>query len=294
MGNSLSSITTNAASLSALILVSPQSVIGYQPQNPLNSTGPQNSDPYTKPALLFHYEGEQTATFTSDITDHYIENNTSVQDQIALKPVIITTQGFIGDLNDVPPIQALATIQQALQSSLTVLSAYTPALSVTALNAYNEALFLYQTAATVANSAVSTWSALSGTGGESVITGTSLDAQKNQSKQQSYFQQFFGYWANRTLFTVQTPWAVFQNMAIQSVRAIQEADTNVITDFEVTFKQMNFASTESNVLSTDQAYLISGGRTYNQSLPDVNNGTGSLSSDTSFSLDPNANPSSIG
>ena len=208
MATSLSSITTGATALGNLILVSPQNVIGYQPQNPPNANGTANTSPYANPAILFHYEGEQTATFTSDITDHYIENNTAVQDQIALKPVIITTQGFIGDLNDVPPIQSLATIQQAIQTKLTVISGYTPSLSVTALNSYNEALFLYQTAHNAIQSGVSTWGALSGTGGESVISGTSLAKQSNQTPQQTYFQLFFGYWANRTLFTVQTPWEI--------------------------------------------------------------------------------------
>ena len=227
--SSLSAATTTATALSNLILVSPQTTIGYQPQN--SPAAPKNQLP---PAILFHYEGEQTALLESDITDHYIEDNTAIQDQIALRPEMITTHGFIGELNDVAP-KALAIIQ-TLADKLTVISAYTPVLSETALIAYAEAFQLYQVGANAINSAVSTWNTLSGTGGESVINGQGLALQANQTKQQVAFQQFYGYWRNRTLFTIQTPWAVFQDMAIKSLRAIQDAETRMITDFEVTFK----------------------------------------------------------
>jgi hypothetical protein len=232
--SSLTPVTTTATALSNLILVSPQATIGYQPQN--NPASPTNQQP---PALLFHYEGEQVVSLESDITDHYIEDNTAIQDQIALRPITITTHGFIGELNDVAP-PGLATVQ-AIADKLTTIGAYLPALSVTALLAYTEAFQLYQVGLNAANSAISTWNAVSGTNGESVINGQQLTKQANQNKQQSMFQQFFGYWNNRTLFTVQTPWAVFQNMAIKSLRAIQDAETNVITDFEVSFKVIRMA-----------------------------------------------------
>lgn len=238
--SSLAPITTTATALSNLILVSPQATIGYQPQN--NPASPTLQQP---PALLFHYEGEQTATLESDITDHYIEDNTAIQDQIALRPEQITTHGFIGELNDVAPA-ALALVQQ-LADKLTVISAYTPVLSETALIAYAQAFQLYQVGANAVNSAVSTWGALSGTGGESVINGQGITLQANQNKQQAMFQQFYGYWKNRALFTVQTPWAVFQNMAISRFRAIQDAETRVITDFEVTFKIIRLAQSITTV-----------------------------------------------
>lgn len=243
--SSLAPITTAATALSNLVLVSPQSVVGYQPQGAPLGNGQTQQNP---PALLFHYEGEQTAALKSDITDHYIEDNTAIQDQIALKPEMITTHGFIGELNDIAPF-GLQTVQ-AIANKLTTINAYTPVLSVTALLAYNEAFQLYQIASNAANSAVAAWSSITGSGGTSVIGSNGLAAQSNQNKQQQAFQQFYGYWRNRILFTVQTPWAVFQNMAIDELRAIQDETTNVITDFQITFKMMRFASTQSgNTLS---------------------------------------------
>lgn len=246
MGNisALSQVTTAATSLSNLILVSPSTTLGYQPQNLPSQDGSPTQPP---PSLLFHYEGEQTAHLMSDITDHYVEDNTAIQDQVALKPEEVTTHGFIGELNDVAP--ALLAPIQAIANKLTTIGAYTPGLSLSALIAYNTAFQLYQVGINAAASAVSAWNTVSGNsqGGESVIGSNGLSTQPNQSKQQLMFQQFYGYWRNRTLFTVQTPWAIFQNMAIKDLRAIQDAETRVITDFEVTFKMMRFASTQISV-----------------------------------------------
>jgi len=273
--STLSNFTTTATALSNLILVSPQATQGYQPISPSVLVGPQAPKP---PALLFHYEGEQTAALESDITDHYIEDNTAIQDQIALRPVMVTTHGFIGELNDVVPINS--PILQAALQKLTVLTAYTPELTTAALIAYNQAFQAYQIGASAVNSAISAWSSINGTGGENVIGPGGISSNtvnifngqvaNNQTKQQVAFQQFYAYWQARWLFTVQTPWAVFQNMAIQRMRAIQSAETNVITDFEVSFKMIR---TAASAVTTP---AVMEGRAANQASGPVNQGTQSL------------------
>src|SRR5665213_3453714 len=240
--SSLSQLTNSATALANLILVSPQSAVGYQPMNPPNPDGTKSTAAPPK-ALLFNYEGEQSVSLQSDVTDHYVEDNTALQDQISLKPEEISTHGFIGELNDVAE-GALAPIQ-TVANKLTAIGSYAPALSTTALLAYNNAFQLYQVAQNAINSGVSAWSSITGQGGTSVISSAGISKQQpNQTKQQLMFQQFYGYWRNRTLFTVQTPWAIFENMVIKSLRAVQDATTNVITDFEVTFKMMRFATTD--------------------------------------------------
>lgn len=275
----LAPITTSITALSNLLLVSPQSTIGYQPQNTPTGNG---STPPTLPALLFHYEGEQTVALESDITDHYIENNSAIQDQIALRPEHITTQGFIGELNDIAPIAA-GTFK-ALLTKLTVIGAYTPELTIAAITAYDEAFLLYQTAANAVNTAIAAYTSITGTGGESVVNGQGITTQRNQTKQQVMFQQFYQYWRNRTLFTVQTPWAVFQDCAIEKCRAIQDEKTNVITDFEVTFKLMRFASTLND---TAQAFRQT--RLSNQASPISDNGVSTPSSDIGVATGLSAN-----
>jgi hypothetical protein len=242
--SALAPITTAAQALSNLILATPGTTQGYQPQNPPNADGTP-STAQQPPAFLFHYEGENSAMFESDITDHYVEDNTAIQDQIALKPEMVTTAGFIGELNNVTPT-ALKPIKFAADK-LTVVGSYLPAISVTAQIAYNEAFLLYQTGSTLINSAVSAWNSISGAPGQSIINGQGLTTQGTQNKQQSAFQQWYGYWRNRTLFTIQTPWAVFQNMAIKSLHPVQDAETDVITEFSVVFKIIRTAKTAFDI-----------------------------------------------
>jgi hypothetical protein len=191
--------------------------------------------------------------------------------------VRITTHGFIGELNDVVPA-ALASLN-AVANKLTTVSGYLPQVSVAALNAYNEAAQLYSIAQQTVQAAVAAWSSISPSGkgaGEAVVTTAGIEntGQPGQNKQQIMFQQFYGYWSpadalTRTLFTVQTPWAIFQDCAIETLRAIQDETTRMITDFEVTFKQMRFASTALFTLNVNQQ----NGRAANQSASQVNLGT---------------------
>lgn len=221
----LAQATSGIQALSGLILVNPQNQGGYQPQNPPNATDQSLVPP---PAFLFDYEGENSITLKSDITDHFVEDNTTIQDQIALRPEMVSVGGFVGELNDVAP--ALLAPLKNVADKLTAIGGYTPVISTTALIAYNEAFFLYQIASSGANSAVSAISSL-------------LGGEPTQNKQQIAFVTFYGYWLNRVLFTLQTPWAKFTDMAIETLRAIQDSETNVITNFEITFKKIRFADT---------------------------------------------------
>lgn len=205
--------TLRAASLSGLILVNPTSNRGIQPQL------------VGAPKFLFNYEGENTVSLESDITDHFVENNTAIQDQIALKPEMITTNGYIGELNDVVP-ELVQTLKTAADK-LVLLAALSPTISATANIAYVKALNAFNVASAVARVGVSVWN--------SVVNG--------QSKQGAAYSQFYGYYKNRQLFTVQTPWAVFEDMAIKSIRATQDEETRMISTFEITFKKMRFAQT---------------------------------------------------
>jgi hypothetical protein len=250
--SALSQATTTALALSNLILVTPQKKVGYQAERDLD--GPIADIE----SFLFHYEGDQSVTLQSDITDHFVEDNTSIIDHIGLRPEMIQVTGFIGELNNVVPPEAVYA--KVARDKLILLSALTPELSIAGLQVYNNAqqlYSLYQNGKTTVN-AVKAWGTV-GTAQEGSI-GT-IDSNGNitkavealQTKQQLAFQKFYGYWRRRSLFKVQTPWAIFENCAIQSIRANQDADTEMFTSFEVTFKVVRFAKT-IQVNATDSIF----------------------------------------
>jgi len=224
--SALSNFTTSAGSLSNLILVTPGGR-GYQAQNGRDRDGQllPLSDKF-----LFHYEGENSFSVQSDITDHFVEDNSTVNDNIALPPEEYSVSGFIGELNNVTP-ESLASLKLAAEK-LTILAPYTPELSITALNAYNSAFRAYAAARSIVNSAIETW-----------------DGVNNQNEQQKAFSKFYAYWKSRTLFTIQTPWAKLEDMAIRSLSANQDAETEEITSFDITFKKIRYAEVVFSVRS---------------------------------------------
>lgn len=262
----LSSATLTANTLSNLVLVTPQKEIGMKPTQ-------QGKMSLNVPSLLFHIKGDEQANLGSNITDHYVEDNTAINDHIALSPESVTVQGFIGELNNVTP-EILEALKIAADK-LTVISAYTPSLSITALRAYNLAEQLNRSIENAANAGVASWNSISNaktgsTRGQLNEIGSNglVTDNGNQTKQQKMFQQFYGYRQNRTLFKVQTPWAIFQNMAIEDLVALQNGDSNMVTDFKVTFKMLRFAKTENGYVFKSQ------GRFVNQSSSEVQLGMG--------------------
>ena len=251
MAIDLSSITSNVQSASNIILVTPNKNIGIVAQDTADES------------FLFHILGDETATLQSEITDHFVENNSAIQDQIALKPEMITTNGFIGELNNVTP-PALEPLKAAADK-LSLISPFVPSLSSSAMIAYNQALQAYQTADAAAQALVSAFTSLSGLG-------------QGQTKQQAAFNKFYAWWKNRQLFTVQTPWCIFKDMAILSLRATQAEDTRMITDFEISFKQMRFAQSV-----TTSRKPTSQGRRAAQASDVVNQGPDQLSPGPSLS-----------
>lgn len=270
--SALGQATATAQGLSNLILVNPQKSVGIQAQLDANSTGtepPKN--------FLFDVEDENTVSLESDITDHFVEDNTALQDQVALRPVTITTSGYIGELTDV--IAGTPDIIRLAEEKLALLAPFLPGVSSTASRAANAAAQVYSTAKLATNAAVSAWDSINGTSQDVNGLAPGDVNEKIQTKQQVAFNRFFGYWNKRQLFTVQTPWAIFKDMAIKSLRAVQDKDTRMITNFEVTFKQMKFASSSATL-----AALARQGRLFAQSSPVIDHGSsvpvdaGSLSS----------------
>jgi hypothetical protein len=230
--NLLRDATTTATNLSNVVLVTPEKNNEYVPQPNSSSSANLNITQLSNIGYLFDYEGENSIVLESDITDHYTEDNLALQDQIALKPVIVNVKGYIGELNNVTP-PALQKLKFAAEK-LTTINAYLPVLSASAIVAYNNAFLIYSVASHTTAAAISAWSSINN------IKNTNGTLENVQTKQANKFNQFCAFWKSRTLLTIQTPWRKFENMAIKSLRATQDAETRMISDFEISFKQMRF------------------------------------------------------
>lgn len=179
---------------------------------------------------VFDTRGEEEVSLESDITDNYVEDNTSAQDHIGLKPRTITLTGYVGELtNKVKPEEKLAA---AIENKLSGVSAFLPDLTVTAQYIMNRAKEIYG----IYEKANRTVDRL-----EDMLQG--VPVPEEVSNQQKIFGKFEQIWEARRLVTVYTPFGAFNNMAIQSLQARQDEDSAYISSFSVTFKQIRKVNT---------------------------------------------------
>lgn len=183
--------------------------------------------------FVFNAVGEATGILSADITDHYTEDNTAIQDQIAIRPKRITLKGYVGELvytpvgNDSPAIQTLA-------QKLTSLSSFLPAITASAEQAQ-------QAIANPTNLDLPT--ALGDASNLYGIVKNMLGAFGPTQNQQNAYNYFKALWQTGTLMGVQTPWEFMTNMAIESINVVQPENSMWISDFSVTFKEIRIAKT---------------------------------------------------
>lgn len=189
--------------------------------------------------FVFDAEGEAIANLSADITDHYTEDNTAVQDQIALHPEKITLKGYVGELVYSNPGTSPTTLQ-TLAQKLTSVSAFLPSLSAAAIQAQQA---LVNPASITFNNALSTTSNIYS------LVQNILSATGNMQNQQNAYNYFKALYQSKTLMSIQTPWEFLTNMAIETITAIQPENSKYITDFAVTFKQMRIAQTSTTAFS---------------------------------------------
>ena len=310
--------------------------------------------------FLFDIEGEDVFELRSDITDHYIEDNTTVQDQWGRLPERITLNGYVGELvgylsNPNPPVTqkgvklplhaalmpsialgfglpastipvvgsfvaqiagklgASANIAQQIGSFITSsqpsnvsavpgfvaavaassslpssitnqLIAYTSqAVNGTPANSVGSTVpFSVQTtkglksnlksqltsmafqavgslfggsaasAQTKANTFAQSQYAANFLLSDQPITTQSKAAASNTlyeyngvpaglSKQGAAFDFFYQLWLSAQTCSVETPWGIMSNMAIENLRVTQTEDSKYISDFSITFKKIRYA-----------------------------------------------------
>ena len=178
--------------------------------------------------LLFAIPLTESLAFQAQITDHVVEDNSVMQDHIAISPIKITLTGMVSELVlTKSKIEAYAETVLNTLGSLDVLS---PSLSQSAASALSTATRAKQAAEQILSKAKNISDILKG--------------NPTKTKQQEFYldlkQKFFG----RGLYTVQTPWETLKNMAIESLSFDQDESTKEWTTINITLKQITLAQTK--------------------------------------------------
>lgn len=206
-----------------------------------------NNPPPGIAGFVFDIPDEDISELESDIPDHYVENLTAVNDQIALRPEIVIVNGEVAEL--VKSIITAAKITPAI-NPLPIVPGLQPQLAPGATTTQ---------AATVQAQQADTASIQSTQSLYGYYQSRSPQ-QPNQTKQSQVYGYVYQLWRGRQLCSVETPWGFFENMALQSVSARQSAESKSVTIFELTFKKIRTARSV-----TITPGLLAGRATFQQS-----------------------------
>lgn len=179
--------------------------------------------------LVFDIPESESLALKAQITDHFIEDNTALQDHIAISPISVTLTGKVAEV--VMEKSVLMQYAQSVLTTLTSLQAIAPGLSQSA----QQYLLKAMQAKAVADAVVARYK----------NAASLFDDKATSSKQKRYYTKIKQMFDSRGRFTVQTPWVTLKDMAIESVNFEQDESTKDWSTVSVTLKQLQFAQTKT-------------------------------------------------
>lgn len=187
-------------------------------------------------AFAFDYKGDDIVQMDNDVTDHWLEDNTAVQDHIGVRPTMVTLRGFVSELSiSSSLLSKISTALNGVQNTLTRVDAYTGSYTPGTVVAMQKAISQAQSVAVQIEQAVARAAQLA----------SFFQSGPAMTKQQAAYFQLSSLRLARVVFTVYTPFQVFDNMAIVSLRSTQSEKTRTMSDFSVTLKQLSFSNSIS-------------------------------------------------
>lgn len=182
--------------------------------------------------FVFDVEGDATVNLKAEITDHFLEDNSAIQDHIAIKPKKVTLKSYVGELIYEPKGNETTFVEKTVRK-LTVLNGYLPVLTSAAqsLKDFN------------AKDLSSATDIIGNVTSQTINKATDYFAlAKNllnaDSRQQEAYQYFKALMEQKILISLQTPFEYVNNMAIESVTAFQGEGSKFISDFTITLKEI--------------------------------------------------------
>lgn len=215
---------------------------------------------------VFDLVGSEEISLDADITDHYVEGNYAIQDHIALKAERFVLSGFVGELQDIFPHAFLSVLTNV--QSLGTIFGLAPEFSAQATKVYGDIASVASKAGEVLNQAKNI---------RDIFTQKSTTA----TRQQDAFKYFYDIWESRQLCRVETPYGIFDNMAVESVRAKQDETTRLVSDFVVSFKKIR--TTETKKFRAPKPILS--GRAISAAASEINNQGPTAGKKTTFAID---------
>lgn len=221
-----------------------------------------NNPPAGVAGFIFDAVDEDMFELESSIPDFYVAGNTAAQDMISLHPERFTVTSKVAEV-----VFSSQNVKRGavLPNSLPLAPGLSPQLTPGALQTQlDRAQNLARTQDSVAANDTLYGYYLS-----------KLPQQPNATKQTKIFGYFYQLWLARSWFSVETPWGIMTNMAIESLRARQGPTSKLVSDFTITFKKLRFVDSPQI-----QAGTLAGRAAYQQASVTQNGTIGELDATT--------------
>lgn len=210
--------------------------------------------------FVFDVEGDTNITLSADITDHYTESNVAIQDHIAIRPKKIVLKSYVGELVYRLDGSTDTSLQKAVQK-LTVIDSYLPILSTAGRQI--KSILDGEQADLSFNNLLNT---------ASNFWGLTKNLNPPIPRQQQAYMYFKALLEQKILVSVQTPFEYATNMAVENIVATQSEDSQWISDFGITLKEIRTVSTRKVPFDYTREVPDLSGRVAQQTSATVNNG----------------------
>jgi hypothetical protein len=192
--------------------------------------------------FMFDIPEAESLTLSSDITDHYTENNSYLNDHIVRKPIIITLSGYVGELLYEGP-QGFELLAQELTNRLETVEAFAGDFTPGVVQKAQAVVSQVQNTISAINQQLDKV--------QNIVSILSKNGQE-ETKQQKAYNTLRTLWEKQEPFSVVTPWDYLDSMVIQSISVSQNEETEQITDISVSLKQIRQAKTKYSNYDTAQ------------------------------------------
>lgn len=207
--------------------------------------------------FVFDYEGDTTVRLHADITDHYAEDNSAIQDHVAVNPTRLTLRGFVGEVVLKAPtgiVGALNAVQTRLTQVPAYLGKYTPGavqkIAAVVTSTQRVVNTIDQSLARVKN-----------------VVGLFDKSVLGRSKQEQAYYKLQALFVTHQVVIVATPYGTLNNMCIEDVIFFQDEKTKEWSDITVIMKQLRFVTVQNANLD------LRAGRNAQQAQTQTPNGT---------------------
>jgi hypothetical protein len=184
---------------------------------------------------VFDIPTGESEDFEADVTDHYTENGSFINDNIVNKPIRVSLSGLIGELVYRKPAGALGALTQVagrLSQVAALGGNYSPGFVQKTQGILGQA----QAAGNSINRYLDT--------AQNMVKSVSSLFGPQQTAQQKAYNDLTALWKAKTIFSITTPWAYHDSMTVATMGFRQDQDSDDYSTIVITFKEYRAAETK--------------------------------------------------